>query len=187
MYVVQENVTDTALSSAEQSGISSENKANGSSARLRLATLVICTSIFLAFLITAMTVAVVTLTDDSDTKDEVADTEEPPAITERDLGEVREVTAIIPEVRTPVAPITTWSRPVPPTTTLPTTETPKKDTWVGLLCTIGTKLTNPQMIPDDDVCDYLIYDSVYKKGPTPFDPNNVDPSLDPYSWTVSHK
>ncbi|KAL3197212.1 hypothetical protein MRX96_014823 [Rhipicephalus microplus] len=52
-----------------------------------------------------------------------------------------------------------------------------KDIWVGLLCTIGTKLTNPQIMPGDGVCDYLIYDSVYKKGPAPFDPHGMDPSL----------
>ncbi|KAL1427303.1 hypothetical protein MTO96_017592 [Rhipicephalus appendiculatus] len=33
------------------------------------------------------------------------------------------------------------------------------------------------MFPDGDVCNYLFYDSVYKKGATPFDPTNVDPAL----------
>ncbi|XP_075724537.1 uncharacterized protein LOC142767195 [Rhipicephalus microplus] len=32
-------------------------------------------------------------------------------------------------------------------------------------------------MPGDGVCDYLIYDSVYKKGPAPFDPHGMDASL----------
>ncbi|KAH6943040.1 hypothetical protein HPB50_014218 [Hyalomma asiaticum] len=67
-----------------------------------------------------------------------------------------------------------------PTIPEPQTTPSKKDTWYGLLCTIGTKLDDQRMVPDDRLCDYLFYDSVYKKGPTPFDPNNVDPALSVY-------
>ncbi|KAL1427357.1 hypothetical protein MTO96_017644 [Rhipicephalus appendiculatus] len=63
------------------------------------------------------------------------------------------------------------------TASLPTTETPKKDTSIGLLCTIGDKLSTPEMLPKDGPCDYLFYDSVYKKGFTQFDHKNADPSL----------
>ncbi|KAL3197238.1 hypothetical protein MRX96_014846 [Rhipicephalus microplus] len=41
--------------------------------------------------------------------------------------------------------------------------------WVGLLCTIGTDLTAPHVLPENGVCNHLIYDSVYKKGRAPFD------------------
>uniref|UniRef100_A0A131YAU7 Uncharacterized protein n=1 Tax=Rhipicephalus appendiculatus TaxID=34631 RepID=A0A131YAU7_RHIAP len=62
------------------------------------------------------------------------------------------------------------------TTELPTTRA-KKDTWAGLLCTIGTKLSVPEILPDDRWCNYLFYDSVYKNGPEPFDPSHLDPTL----------
>ncbi|KAL1427333.1 hypothetical protein MTO96_017620 [Rhipicephalus appendiculatus] len=52
---------------------------------------------------------------------------------------------------------------------------PKKDKWVGLLCTIGTKLSTPEMLPSDIICSYLFYDSVFKKGSTPFEPGRLDP------------
>ncbi|KAL3202364.1 hypothetical protein MRX96_042529 [Rhipicephalus microplus] len=64
----------------------------------------------------------------------------------------------------------------PTTTQLPTTPA-KKDTWAGLICTIGTKLGAPEVLPDDRWCNYLFYDSVYKKGPAAFDPNHLDPAL----------
>ncbi|KAL3197220.1 hypothetical protein MRX96_014830 [Rhipicephalus microplus] len=52
-----------------------------------------------------------------------------------------------------------------------------EDTWAGLLCTVGTKLNDSKRLPEDKVCNYLFYDSVYKKGATPFDPTNLDPAL----------
>ncbi|KAL3197242.1 hypothetical protein MRX96_014850 [Rhipicephalus microplus] len=76
------------------------------------------------------------------------------------------------------------TRPRSTTTELPTTPA-KKDTWAGLICTIGTKLTGPEVVPDDRLCDYLFYDSVYKKGPTLFDPNNLDPALKIFLDSVS--
>ncbi|KAH7942954.1 hypothetical protein HPB52_002729 [Rhipicephalus sanguineus] len=54
---------------------------------------------------------------------------------------------------------------------------PKRNKSERLLCTIGSKLSEPDMIPYDTLCDYLFYDSVYKEGPATFDPNNVDVAL----------
>ncbi|KAL1427328.1 hypothetical protein MTO96_017616 [Rhipicephalus appendiculatus] len=154
MYGTQESDIDMALISADPSSTSAESKASAGDGP-RLAAVVICTMIFLGFIVVGMAVAVIALSSDTDARDVITKAEEPPAKTERDPGNARGLTAIVPEFRTQ----------------------PKNDVWFGLLCTIGTKLTDPKMLPDDKVCSYLFYDSVYKKGPTPFDPNNVDPAL----------
>ncbi|KAH7942870.1 hypothetical protein HPB52_002047 [Rhipicephalus sanguineus] len=56
-------------------------------------------------------------------------------------------------------------------------KTDAEDAWAGLLCTIGPKLNDTEQLPENHVCNYLFYDSVYKKGSTPFDPKNLDPEL----------
>ncbi|KAH6943041.1 hypothetical protein HPB50_014219 [Hyalomma asiaticum] len=189
--------------------------------------------------------------------DETTQREEQPVFTERDLRDVQDITVIVPEFRTNVAPpssrqpprtmtksttqsstqlplttttsttstevtttqrrTTTTSTPkpsttpattVPPTTptttpkptqttttpptttketTAPTTPTtitePTQTTkepqekWTKLLCVIGSNLKVPKMLPDDGACHYLFYDSVYKNGPTPFNPKKLDAPL----------
>ncbi|KAL1427233.1 hypothetical protein MTO96_017527 [Rhipicephalus appendiculatus] len=61
-----------------------------------------------------------------------------------------------------------------PTTPGPPSTPPNRNKWERLLCTIGSKLSKPDMIPYDTLCDYLFYDSVYKNGPEKFDPKNID-------------
>ncbi|KAL3197214.1 hypothetical protein MRX96_014825 [Rhipicephalus microplus] len=63
------------------------------------------------------------------------------------------------------------------TTFLRTPEKRKRDKSLGLLCTIGGKLSAPEILPESGLCHYLFYDSVYKKGFVPYDPVTVDPSL----------
>ncbi|KAH6943600.1 hypothetical protein HPB50_024787 [Hyalomma asiaticum] len=137
--------------------------------------------------------------------EQTAGTEERSEIAETKQRDENGPTVIVPEFRTNVAPPTRTQRPLTTKPTVEedtevTTEEPmttsgtsiqerwptvapvpakprKKDTWVGLLCTVGIGLVGPDMLPDDGVCDYLFYDSVYKHGPVTFDPNNADPAL----------
>ncbi|KAL1427331.1 hypothetical protein MTO96_017618 [Rhipicephalus appendiculatus] len=114
---------------------------------------------------------------------EIKSTSTPTPLTRKTTTE--ETTRHVTEAPSTVSK-TTHVKTTPTTTAVPTTpsksestsKTPgKKDTWRGLICTIGTKLNGSKMFIKDGVCNYLFYDSVYKKGPTPFDPDNVDTSL----------
>ncbi|KAL1427311.1 hypothetical protein MTO96_017599 [Rhipicephalus appendiculatus] len=145
----QENFNEISAPLNYPSSFSSGSKAYAISDRLRIAAVVACTTVFIGIII--MAVVMVPLLGESDTMDdEIAERKEPPAVSERDLGAAREVTAIIPEDFFPNLLLQTYA----------------DDMWVGLLCTIGTNLYAQEMLPKDGVCDYLIYDSVYKDGPT---------------------
>ncbi|XP_075740078.1 uncharacterized protein LOC142786329, partial [Rhipicephalus microplus] len=50
------------------------------------------------------------------------------------------------------------------TVSLSTARTPEQGRLVSLLCTMGDKLGAPHMLPEDGPCDYLFYDSLFKKG-----------------------
>ncbi|KAH7942866.1 hypothetical protein HPB52_002043 [Rhipicephalus sanguineus] len=117
----------------------------------RAATMVIGVMIALAMIV--MVVTVITLASTSRSNDKTTWNDAEPDITEENVRGGSGLTVIVPEFRIP------------------------KDTWAGLICTIGTKLSAPEILPDDRLCNYLYYDSVYKKGPTPFDPGHLDPAL----------
>ncbi|KAL1427355.1 hypothetical protein MTO96_017642 [Rhipicephalus appendiculatus] len=144
--------------------------------------------VIIALGVIAVALAVIALTSGSNIHDTTVGTEEQPEITEhaRDAGQwpdrdragpprrpAWKLSALPPSPRTPL------------TTTLPTTtQTPKKnDSWINentqlrLLCTVGAKLDAPETLPPDDLCGFLFYDSVYKKGPTPSDPGHLDSTL----------
>ncbi|KAL1427358.1 hypothetical protein MTO96_017645 [Rhipicephalus appendiculatus] len=146
-------------------------------------------------------------TSESSSNDQTTWSDEQPDITEKNVRSGSGATVIVSEFRVPSTPppfttkSTTQASTEKETTehTTEDTETPfpevttdvrtkrttaelpptpaKKYKWPGLICTIGTKLSAPEIIPDGSWCDYLYYDSVFKKGPAPFDPNHLDPAL----------
>ncbi|XP_075559750.1 uncharacterized protein LOC142591308 [Dermacentor variabilis] len=129
--------------------------------------------------------------------DQKTETHQHADVSEGNPGDVTAVNMIVPEFTISTAP-TTGSRvegstshstaaPVIPaeetimdTTFIPPTLSTvpvKKIKWQRLLCTIGSTLNSSKMFPEDGLCDYMFYDSVYKRGPAPFEPNNVEAAL----------
>ncbi|KAH7950243.1 hypothetical protein HPB49_021553 [Dermacentor silvarum] len=130
-------------------------------------------------------------------KDDKTETQEHAEVDLNDLEDVTDIAVIVPESRANKAPMTKsraegstgHASAAPATsaqkTTTSTTFTPptlptvplKKIKWQGLLCTTGATLRSSDMFPEDGLCDYIFYDSVYKRGLTPFDPNHVEDAL----------
>ncbi|KAL1427101.1 hypothetical protein MTO96_017709 [Rhipicephalus appendiculatus] len=172
---------------------SSASKDDATGGGPRVATVVIVVMILLAIIVMAATMIV--LASGSRSNDKITSNDEQPDMTEQNMRTGGGMTVIVPEFRVPSTPppLTTKSTTQASTkkeateetteedtrsttTELPTTRA-KKDTWAGLICTIGTKLSAPKILPEDTWCDYLFYDSVYKEGPAPFDPGNLPPAL----------
>ncbi|KAH6943038.1 hypothetical protein HPB50_014216 [Hyalomma asiaticum] len=43
-----------------------------------------------------------------------------------------------------------------------------------LVCTVGNKANSTLMFPADRLCEYIFYDSLYKRGPKEFEPHDLD-------------
>ncbi|XP_070379293.1 eukaryotic translation initiation factor 4 gamma-like [Dermacentor albipictus] len=43
-----------------------------------------------------------------------------------------------------------------------------------LVCTMGNKTNSTRMFPEDGLCEYIFYDSLYKTGPEEFEPYDLD-------------
>ncbi|KAH7942859.1 hypothetical protein HPB52_002036 [Rhipicephalus sanguineus] len=103
-------------------------------------------------------VIVVVLAGGPNTKYTTSGTEEHPAITEKNMRDASGLTMVVPELRTAA-----------------------NNPWIeflqGLFCTFGAKPNAPLTPEMYSVCEILFYDSLYKKGPTPFDPTHLDPAL----------
>ncbi|XP_070380398.1 uncharacterized protein [Dermacentor albipictus] len=149
------------------------------------------------FLLASATIMLLALGFGFGSKDQKTETHQHYEVAEDNLGDVTDISMIVPEYTIDTAP-TTGSRvegstshstaaPVIPAeeTIVDTTFTPptlstvpaKKIKWQRLLCTIGSTLNSSDMIPEDGLCDYMFYDSVYKRGPAQFEPNNVEAAL----------
>lgn len=206
---VHDNFPEMPVSTIDHSSYSSVYKEDALSGGPRIATMVMCILIVLALVVMAVAVIVSTSSVKSkDITSGTEKHPELPDRTRKDLKDLTMIVPefrdkmaeptgvrpaptvqpttekeyIYPEETTkeqythPETPFNSYTPTIPGPPTTPS----KKDTWFGLLCTIGTKLDDQKMVPDDKLCDYLFYDSVYKKGPIPFDPNNVDPALSVY-------
>ncbi|XP_070379289.1 uncharacterized protein [Dermacentor albipictus] len=161
-------------------------------------TTVMLATAIIVFVLASGTIMLLALGFGFGSNDQKTETHQHDEVAEDNLGDVADNSMIVPEFRLSTA-LTTRSgvegstshytaAPAFPAeeTIMETTLTPptlstvplKKIKWQRLLCTVGTML-NPtsEMIPHDGLCDYMFYDSVYKRGPTTFEPNNVEAAL----------
>ncbi|XP_075724538.1 uncharacterized protein LOC142767196 [Rhipicephalus microplus] len=190
-----ENATQMALTSNESTSFTSaESKDDAMRDTLRLTAVVLGVIITLGVIATVMTVTV--LSSRSNFHEKTIGTEEGNV-----EGAASGVIVVAPDPKSKSTALTSkWAKSttedhtghatgkpftVPETTSvksetttfLRTPEKRKRDKSLGLLCTIGGKLSAPEILPESGLCHYLFCDSVYKKGFVPYDPVTVDPSL----------
>ncbi|KAL1427099.1 hypothetical protein MTO96_017707 [Rhipicephalus appendiculatus] len=162
-WSVQQSFNEMPPSLNDPPGYSSASKDDATGGGPRVVTAVIGVMILLGIIV--MAVVAITLASGSSSNVKTTWSDEQPDITEKDESTKKETTEETTEEDTRST-----------TTELPTTRA-KKDTWAGLICTIGTKLSAPEALPQDSLCIYLFYDSVYKEGPAQFDPGHLPPAL----------
>ncbi|KAL1427360.1 hypothetical protein MTO96_017647 [Rhipicephalus appendiculatus] len=165
---VQERFNEMPPSLNDPASYSSGSKYDTVGGGPRVAAVVIGVMILLAIIV--MAVMVIVLASGSSSNVQTTGSDEQPDITEKNASTRKETTEHTTEdTETPFPGEITDVYTKRTTTELPTTRA-KKDTWAGLICTIGTKLSAPEILPDDRWCNYLFYDSVYKNGPGHLDP-----------------
>ncbi|KAH7942871.1 hypothetical protein HPB52_002048 [Rhipicephalus sanguineus] len=145
-------------------------------------------------------VIVVVLASGPNSKYTTSGTEERPEITEKNMRGTSGLTMVVPEFRTAAtppalntkstteeytgedteAPFTESETTEVETTTRPPT-TKQNNPWIKelqrIICTVSTKLNAPLERRVYSMCHMVFYDSLYKEGPTSFDPTHLDPAL----------
>ncbi|KAL1427361.1 hypothetical protein MTO96_017648 [Rhipicephalus appendiculatus] len=164
-WSVQQSFNEEPQSLNDPSSNSSATKDDAIGGGPRVVTAVIGVMILLGIIV--MAVVAITLASGSSSNVKTTWSDEQPDITEKNVRGGSAMTVIVPEFRVPSTPPplrtksttqestkketteeTTEEDTRSTTTELPTTRA-KKDTWAGLICTIGTKLSAPEILPAD--------------------------------------